>query len=165
MSWLRQIVTDRWSLALLLSGVLAHLLMAFSFHLSPDETHYALYAINPGWSYFDHPPLAGWLQWPWAQLGGQDVLMRVVPILCWALAGLGVAAVTAELSGSNPADSGFTSPAGAASGSPNIVTARVALLLWMLSPIPHLLGLALVPDTLLLPITCAIMGVTWRLWA
>ena len=163
MSWLRQIVTDRWSLALLLGGVMAHLLMAFSFHLSPDETHYALYAVNPGWSYFDHPPLAGWLQWPWAQLGGQDVLMRVVPMLCWALAGLGVAAVTAELSGSNPADSGFTSPAGAASGSPNIVTARAALLLWMVSPIPHLLGLALVPDTLLLPITCAIMGLTWRL--
>lgn len=167
MSGLRQIVTDRWSLALLLGGLLAHVLMAFSFHLSPDETHYALYAINPGWSYFDHPPLAGWVQWPWAKLGGHDVLMRVVPMLCWTLAGLGVMAVTAELSAVNgaasPLRSPLTSPARHAPVSHPLFTPRAALLLWMLSPIPHLLGLALVPDTLLLPITCAIMGVTWRL--
>ena len=135
------------------------LFRSFSFHLSPDETHYALYAINPGWSYFDHPPLAGWLQWPWAKLGGQDVLMRIVPMVCWALAALGVMAVTAELSLSRAA----VSPATQALVSPATFTRRAALLLWSLSPIPHLLGLALVPDTLLLPLICAIMLVTWRL--
>jgi 4-amino-4-deoxy-L-arabinose transferase-like glycosyltransferase len=36
---------------------------------------------------------------------------------------------------------------------------------WLLglSLLPHLLGVALVPDTLLMPLTCAVMWVTWRL--
>ena len=90
----QSVLKDRFSRVLLLVGMAVHLLLAFAFHLSPDETHYALYAVNIDWSYFDHPPMAGWLQWPFAKLGGlggfgalvPDVLMRVVPMLCWALA-------------------------------------------------------------------------------
>jgi hypothetical protein len=143
---IRQMLGDRWSVGLLLLSLLAHAVLASSFHLSPDETQYALYSVNLGWSYFDHPPLVGWVQWPWAQLGGHDVLMRIVPMLSWALAALGLMILTAELAPTQ-----------------KTLAARAALLLWSLSPIPHLLGLALVPDTLLLPITCALMVVTWRL--
>ena len=146
MALIRQVLGDRWSLGLLSLSLLAHAVLASSFHLSPDETQYALYSVNLGWSYFDHPPLVGWVQWPWAQLGGQDMLMRIVPMLSWALAAVGLMALTAELAPSQ-----------------KTLAARAALLLWSLSPIPHLLGLALVPDTLLLPITCAVMVVTWRL--
>jgi 4-amino-4-deoxy-L-arabinose transferase-like glycosyltransferase len=143
---IRQVLGDSWSVRLLLLSLLAHLLLASSFHLSPDETQYALYSVNLGWSYFDHPPLVGWVQWPWAQLDGHDVLMRIVPMLSWALAAVGLMALTTELAPTQ-----------------KTLAARAALLLWSLSPIPHLLGLALVPDTLLLPITCAVMTVTWRL--
>ena len=151
MALIREVLGDRWSIRLLLLALLAHLVLASSFHLSPDETQYALYSVNLGWSYFDHPPLVGWVQWPWAQLGGQDVLMRIVPMLSWALAAVGLMALTVELASSQ-----------LATISPRVAS-RTALLLWTLSPIPHLLGLALVPDTLLLPITCAVMLVTWRL--
>ena len=146
MALIRILLGDRWSIRLLLLSLLVHAVLASSFHLSPDETQYALYSVNLGWSYFDHPPLVGWVQWPWAQLGGHDILMRIVPMLSWALAAVGLMALTAELAASQ-----------------QVLAARAALLLWSLSPIPHLLGLALVPDTLLLPITCAVMVVTWRL--
>ena len=146
MALIRLVLSDRWSVGLLLLSLLAHLLLASSFHLSPDETQYALYSVSLGWSYFDHPPLVGWVQWPWAQLGGHDVLMRIVPMLSWALAAVGLMALTTELAPTQ-----------------TTLAARTALLLWVLSPIPHLLGLALVPDTLLLPITCALLVVTWRL--
>ena len=130
-------------------GGVLHLALALSFHLSPDETHYALFAVNPQWSYFDHPPLSGWLQWPFAKLGdavgGSDLLMRVVPMLCWWLAATGVAVLAQTLF-------------------PTVLHAgRAALVLWLLVPLAHLLGLALVPDTLLLPLLCGVMGLCWRL--
>ena len=135
----------RWSGAAVLTGVvLLHLVMAAGFHLSPDEAHYALYASHLDWSYFDHPPLVGWVQWPALMLGGGDWLMRLVPMLCWWLAAVGIARVAADLY-------------------PRPGMDMAALLMLALSPMPHLLGLALVPDTLLLPIVCAVMGLCWRL--
>ena len=143
------ICKDKACLSMLLLAVLLHGLMAASFHLSPDETHYALFSVNLDWSNFDHPPLSGWLQWPFAQLGGHNVVMRVLPMTCWALAALGLMLLTAEFA---PAEQ-------------QLLAARAAMVLWLLSPIAHLLGLALVPDTLLLPLTCGVMFVTWRLCA
>jgi 4-amino-4-deoxy-L-arabinose transferase-like glycosyltransferase len=88
----------RWSGAAVLTGVvLLHLVMAAGFHLSPDEAHYALYASHLDWSYFDHPPLVGWIQWPALMLGGGDWLMRLVPMVCWWLAAVGIARVAADL--------------------------------------------------------------------
>ena len=43
-------------------GVVLHLAMGALIDLSPDEAHYALYASHLDWSYYDHPPLVGWLQ-------------------------------------------------------------------------------------------------------
>ena len=152
---LRAVLQDRFCRNLLISGVALHLMLAFSFHLSPDETHYALYAVNPAWSYFDHPPLVGWLQWPWAHLpfvGASDVAMRIVPMLCWLLAAVLLPAFTFVLFG--------TTMAPAANDAPLL---RGALLLWCLAPMAHLLGLALVPDTLLMPLVLVVMLLTWRL--
>ena len=129
---------------LLTAVVVLHLVLALGFHLSPDEAHYALYASHLDWSYFDHPPLVGWVQWPALVLGGHDFLMRIVPMACWLLAAVGVVRLTGEL---------YPLPA----------PAIAAMVLFVLSPMPHLLGLALVPDTLLLPITCAVMWACWRL--
>ncbi len=148
MQWLK----DRRVRGLLAVAALAHLLLASSFHLSPDETQYTLYSANIAWSYFDHPPLVGWLQWPWNVLGGSDLLMRVVPMSSWLLGAVGVMAVTAALFPKADADS-----------SSSLSTPLIALILWCLSPIPHLLGVALVPDTLLMPIACASMVFCWQL--
>jgi 4-amino-4-deoxy-L-arabinose transferase-like glycosyltransferase len=158
MQALRAILKDRIAASLLLGSMALHLLLALSFHLSPDETQYTLYSAHIDWSYFDHPPLVGWLQWPWGALRGSDVLMRIVPMASWAMAALGVVVVTAEL---------YPTPYAASLSNPHEPSlppsARVALGLWALSPLPHLLGLALVPDSLLMPIVCFVMWATWRL--
>ena len=51
----------RMTMVLVLLSTLIHLLVAGRFELSGDEAHYALYAYHLDWSYFDHPPLVGWL--------------------------------------------------------------------------------------------------------
>jgi hypothetical protein len=83
----------RWPPRILLGvalGVLVHLVMGALIDLSPDEAHYALYASHLDWSYYDHPPLVGWLQWVFLQSGGANVWMRVVPMLAWVLTAWGV---------------------------------------------------------------------------
>jgi len=59
-----------WSLLLVFLGTAIHLVMGFSTELSVDEAHYALYANHLAWSYFDHPPLVGWIQWPLVGFNG-----------------------------------------------------------------------------------------------
>ena len=51
--------------------------------LSVDEAHYALYALHPALSYFDHPPLVGWVQWPLVIADASTGLLRVLPALLW----------------------------------------------------------------------------------
>jgi 4-amino-4-deoxy-L-arabinose transferase-like glycosyltransferase len=147
--WLSHLLQDRRVLAALALGMLVHMGLALTFHLSVDEAHYALYASKLDWSYFDHPPLVGWVQWPAWQLGGSDILMRVSPMVCWLLTVLGVMYLSDTLY-------------------PGAMVQRVAGLradLWLLllSPLPHLLGVALVPDSLLMPLTCATMALSWQL--
>ena len=121
--------------ALCLAG---HLWLGFALGLSVDEAHYALYALQPALSYFDHPPLVGWLQIPFVALGGADWLMRIVPLALWSITAWALWRWSRLFS-------------------------VWALVLFLLSPIHHLLGLALVPDTLLLPLTLWVMMLTWKL--
>lgn len=63
-----------------------HLVTAGFIGLSVDEAHYALYGLKPDWSYFDHPPMVGWLQIPFAWLAmatKADILVRIAPILLY----------------------------------------------------------------------------------
>ncbi len=39
--------------------------------LGVDEAHYVLYGLNLDWSYFDHPPLIGWIQGAFLSLLGR----------------------------------------------------------------------------------------------
>jgi 4-amino-4-deoxy-L-arabinose transferase-like glycosyltransferase len=112
----------------------AHVYLAIGLGLSVDEAHYALYAAHPALSYFDHPPLVGWLQIPFVLAGGTDWLLRVVPLALWSVTAWALWRFSVA-----------------------------ALLLFLLSPIHHLLGLALVPDTLLLPLSLWVMVLTWKL--
>ena len=47
-----------WIVAL----ALIRFFIGFRYGLGVDEAHYALYGIHLDWSYFDHPPLVGWVQ-------------------------------------------------------------------------------------------------------
>lgn len=73
---------------LVLVVTIAHLAVAWGPALGVDEAHYALYAVHLDWSYFDHPPLAGWLLAPMVALGGGELALRLPSIAGIALASL-----------------------------------------------------------------------------
>jgi 4-amino-4-deoxy-L-arabinose transferase-like glycosyltransferase len=133
-------------------GVVLHLVLASSSGLSPDEAHYALYGAHLDWSYFDHPPLVGWLQAPFVAAGGADLLMRVVPMASWLLAVVSMIALCRRLPLQRQD----------AVADPARVDAWVALMM-LASPMLNLLGVALVPDSLLMPLVPAVMSATWSL--
>ena len=75
-------VLGPWRSTLLLSLIVAllHLLAAGRVSLSADEAHYALYGLHLDWSYFDHPPLVGWLQALVLPFSQADFALRLWPI-------------------------------------------------------------------------------------
>jgi 4-amino-4-deoxy-L-arabinose transferase-like glycosyltransferase len=66
--------------ALIFLFVLLHLALAASVPLIAFETHYALYGLHLDWSYFDHPPMVGWVQALVQQFSHSDFAMRLGPI-------------------------------------------------------------------------------------
>jgi len=66
-------------------GLLIHACFGWLLTLSVDEAHYMLYADKLDWSYFDHPPLVGWIQWPLVAMGAPDAVIRLIPQLLWLL--------------------------------------------------------------------------------
>lgn len=63
-------------------------MVAGQVELSGDEAHYALYGANLDWSYFDHPPLVGWLNAIVLYFSQSNFALRVLPILMFAGANL-----------------------------------------------------------------------------
>ena len=51
-----------WTCAISLSFLLLNIVLGSQLNLTVDAAHYALYGQHLAWSYFDHPPLVGWLQ-------------------------------------------------------------------------------------------------------
>ncbi|MDP0562092.1 MAG: glycosyltransferase family 39 protein [Candidatus Endonucleobacter sp. (ex Gigantidas childressi)] len=76
---------------------LVHLFIAPLLSLGVDEAHYALYALHPDLSYFDHPPMVGWLQMLVAPLGYDEFSVRLMPALLYAIASLQVYRLTGKL--------------------------------------------------------------------
>ena len=72
------------TLLLIAATTLLRVVAAGNVGLSVDEAHYALYGFHPDWSYFDHPPMIGWLQAIALQFSASDLAMRVIPILLFA---------------------------------------------------------------------------------
>jgi 4-amino-4-deoxy-L-arabinose transferase-like glycosyltransferase len=70
----------RATLTLTLAVAVLHLLAAGRVPLSADEAHYALYGLHRDWSYFDHPPLVGWLQALMQFCASSDFALRLWPI-------------------------------------------------------------------------------------
>lgn len=125
-----------WLLVLACSAL--HLLVAGRVELSGDEAHYALYGYFLDWSYFDHPPLVGWLQALVLPLSDSAFALRLWPVLLGALASGLLYRLTQELF---PNDSPWL-PALA------VVLLQSALAFQVLS-------LAMLPDTPLLPLSLA----------
>ncbi|MCX8520590.1 MAG: glycosyltransferase family 39 protein, partial [Rhodoferax sp.] len=132
----------RWLLALL---VVLHAGLGASLGLSVDEAHYALYAAHPALSYFDHPPLVGWVQWPLVALHAPDYVLRLLPGLLWLATVLLVWRVTLRLC----ADAAHRNRAACA-----------AVLALLLAPLLHILGIGLLPDTLLMLWSVALLWQT-----
>ncbi|MCX8517279.1 MAG: glycosyltransferase family 39 protein [Rhodoferax sp.] len=135
----------RWLLALL---CVLHAGLGASLGLSVDEAHYALYAAHPALSYFDHPPLVGWVQWPLVALHAPDSVLRLLPGLLWLATVLLVWRVTLLLS--------------AQTAHPQRA-ACAAVLALLLAPLLHILGIGLLPDTLLMLWSVALLWQTLRL--
>ena len=125
-------------------GTAAHLLLGFGLGLSCDEAHYALYAAHLDWSYFDHPPLVGWVQWPLVALGMPDGILRFIPAAIWLVTAWMVHSIAVKLQGRHQA--GFW-----------------AVLAFATAPVLHVLGIGLLPDTLLMLITAATLRLTLRM--
>jgi len=84
-----------WSL---IAGVtLLHLLVAPGIGLSVDEAHYALYGLHLDWSYFDHPPMVGWLQAVILPFAQSDFALRLIPIALSAAASVVLYQLALEL--------------------------------------------------------------------
>ena len=136
-----------------------HFALGFSIEFSVDEAHYALYAQHLAWSYFDHPPLVGWIQWPLVALTSSEGLIRLVPELLWVLSCILVYQVTLEIhhfiQGRNAGYLTSSLPSANTCG-------LMAVLAIVAAPMPHVLAIGLLPDTLLAPLSLGLMYMTLR---
>ena len=133
---------------LLLLVFVLHALLGALPGLSVDEAHYLLYATQPALSYFDHPPLVGWVQVPLVALQAPVVVLRLVPGLCWLLTVWAAYRFALRLQAQGVA--------GPAAG-------LATVLVLVLAPLLHVLGIGLLPDTLLMALTVALMHQTFTL--
>jgi hypothetical protein len=125
---------------LVLASLLGQLGLAGRVGLTTDEAHYALYALHLDWSYFDHPPLVGWLQalvLPWST---SELALRLWPIVLGALSAALLYRLVQRLF---PDDSPWT--------------ACVAVALWACAPLVHATGMVLVPEDVLLPLALLVL--------
>jgi len=130
--------TVRRAVLLLAAGVAVSQLLALLVGqpgLGTDEAHYALYGLHLDWSYFDHPPLVGWLQALAMCVSEGEFALRAWPVLSLFLSGLLVARLTSRLF---PHDSPWTS--------------FWAMVLLYSSPMLQLIGISMLPEAPLLPL-------------
>lgn len=127
---------ERAAFAAFFFSVVVHAWVAWTTGLTGDEAHYLLYARHLDWSYFDHPPLVGWLQVPMVWLADATGLtnssgfLRLPAQLLW----IAMAWVLWNL---------------ALLLSSDRRVAAWSLILLSTSPVLQIHGMALLPDTLL----------------
>ena len=130
-------------------GFVLHATVGALHGLSVDEAHYLLYALHPALSYFDHPPMVGWLQWPLVALDAPVAVLRLLPGLIWLASGWLIQQMAQQLSqGSELAPE----RAGLA-----------AVIVFSLAPLFNVLAIGLLPDSLLTLLSLALMHQTIRL--
>lgn len=156
---MRHLSPSSWAAISICIATLVHFALGFSIEFSVDEAHYALYAKYLDWSYFDHPPLVGWIQWPLIALTSSEGIIRLIPELLWALSAFLVYQVTLEIhrlmQGRN---AGYLT---SALPSANLC-GLMAVLTIIAAPLPHVLAIGLLPDTLLAPFSLSLMIMALR---
>ena len=148
----------RYSVGWLCVAALLHVVIGFSIEMSVDEAHYALYAKHLAWSYFDHPPLVGWAQWPLVQLTSTAGIIRLLPECLWAVSLVLVYQNTKALCDwvvSCALADAVEWPSPQVSGWLAVVGISLGLL-------PHLLAISLLPDTLLTTLSLGLMLLSFR---
>ena len=130
-----------------------HFALGSALGLTVDEAHYLLYALHPALSYFDHPPLVGWLQWPLVAWDAPIAVLRLLPGLLWLATVAGVYHLTHRLQAA----------AGQEATVPVAHAGLWAVLALALAPLLHLLGIGLLPDSLLMLWMVLLMGQTLTL--
>ena len=134
-------ITPLASLWLLLSFMLAiHLYVAGTLALGVDEAHYGLYGIHLDWSYFDHPPMVGWLQALVLPFGTNEVLIRLLPALLWVISSVLLFRLTHRLFPQSSRWAGF-----------------VAVVLVSMGPLVQLLWFGMVPDVPLITLVVCLL--------
>jgi 4-amino-4-deoxy-L-arabinose transferase-like glycosyltransferase len=130
----------------LLALTLLRLRAATQIGLGVDEAHYVLYGKYLDWSYFDHPPLIGWVQ---------GLFYRLPLPLLWQarLAPLLISLWSSWLVESYLLRHNF-----------NAKTVAWSVAILNLTPMMNALSLAMLPDTLLLPLTVLIIQATEELF-
>ena len=141
---------------LLALGLLIHFGFGYLLTLSVDEAHYVMYAAIPAWSYFDHPPLVGWIQWPLVALGAPDSVIRLIPQLLWL-----IACLLARKLAFNLFDRQHERLSRAGVARETVGLWAVGLVL--LAPVMHVLAVGLLPDSLLMVLVLLLMQVTMGL--
>jgi len=144
-----------WAAICIFIAAMVHFALGFAVEFSVDEAHYALYAQHLAWSYFDHPPLVGWIQWPLVAITSSEGLIRILPELLWIVACVLVYRVSVELH--HFIQNKNTSYLTTAIPSANLC-GLMAVLAIVAAPMPHILAIGLLPDTLLAPIS---LGILW----
>lgn len=143
---------------------LLHVALGWVLGLSGDEAHYALYAAHLDLSYYDHPPLVGWIQWPLVALDTPPGLLRAIPQVLWVITAVLVYVIAQRLQGifSPSSDADVSVGSNVNSNVPS--TAGLwAVMAFGVAPIFHILGIGLLPDTLLMTLTAAVLLQTLRM--
>jgi 4-amino-4-deoxy-L-arabinose transferase-like glycosyltransferase len=156
---MRQYSPSSWAAISICIAALVHFVLGFAIEFSVDEAHYALYAQHLAWSYFDHPPLVGWIQWPLVAITSSEGIIRLIPEFLWVLSCYLVYQVTLEihhlLQGRNADYLTSALPSQNTCG-------LLAVLAIVAAPIPHILAIGLLPDTLLAPLSLGLMLMALR---
>ncbi len=119
--------------------------VAGQFGLTVDEAHYVLYGKIIDFSYFDHPPLIGWVQAVFQQFSLNHLVQaRISAIL--------ISLLTSVLALDFLKKRGTTEP-----------HAQIAVLALNLTPMFNAMSVALLPDTLLMPLTLLIVSTTEKI--
>ena len=137
-----------------------HLYLGFLLNLSVDEAHYALYGIHLDWSYFDHPPMVGWIQAIPAQLSVPDGILRLIPEVLWVMTIIFSAKVSSTL----------VDQSSYVHENQNLdiqelkkIAQWFTALIIMAAPIMHVLAVGLLPDSLLMPLIPLMMLLTLKI--
>ena len=148
-----QITPQKASILLVSFMTLLHLILAFTVELGGDEAHYALYGSMPDWSYFDHPPLIGWLQIIPMWLAPFDWSARIVPIALYAVLNYLLYQITVT----------FFDEKSSNQSSPTEWKGFASLVILNTSLILSLMGMAMLPDNPLMVSVLALVLITHKL--